>query len=87
MAKIKVVKKPNRTNKSPKKPAVCYYTSTKSLPDYKEVLVLKKFISERGKILHQNTTGLTAKNQRKLSEAIKRARYMSLLPYTERHAL
>ncbi|EKD99987.1 MAG: small subunit ribosomal protein S18 [uncultured bacterium] len=66
---------------------VCYFTQTKSKPDYKDVLVLKRFVTERGKILHKNFTSCTAKNQRLLSNAIKRARYMALLPYTDRHAL
>lgn len=83
--------RPNRSNRTPKstakKTATCYFTQTKSKPDYKEILVLKRFITERGKILHQSITGLTAKNQRYLSTAVKRARYMSLLPYTDRHAL
>jgi small subunit ribosomal protein S18 len=66
---------------------VCYFTQTKSKPDYKDVLVLKRFLTERGKIVHKNYTALTAKNQRLLSTAIKRARFMALLPYTDRHAL
>lgn len=78
-------------NKAPKSNAKkgtnCYFTISGSKPDYKEVLVLKRFITERGKIMHQNFTELTAKNQRMLSTAIKQARFMSLLPYTDRHAL
>lgn len=64
--------------------------SLKSVPpvlDYKEPLVLKRFITDRGKILPSKKTGLTAKMQRELSIQIKRARYMALLPYTDRHAL
>jgi small subunit ribosomal protein S18 len=81
--KSKVKRSPIRTRKA----TVCYFTQTNSKPDYKDVLVLKRFITERGKLLHNSVTGLTAKNQRMLSEAVKRARYMSLLPFTERHAL
>ncbi len=76
-----------RPKKTGKKGAMCYFTQNKTKPDYKEVLILRRFISDRGKVLHQNVTGLTAKNQRLLSVAIKRARYMSLLPFTDRHAL
>ena len=48
--------------------------------DYKDVDLLKRFISERGKILPRRVTGTSAKNQRKLTVAIKRARVMGLLP-------
>ncbi|MGL4607662.1 MAG: 30S ribosomal protein S18 [Eubacteriaceae bacterium] len=50
--------------------------------DYKDVVTLKKFISERGKILPRRATGTCAKHQRKVTEAIKRARNIALLPYT-----
>jgi small subunit ribosomal protein S18 len=49
--------------------------------DYKDVDLLRKFITERGKILPRRITGLTAKQQRDLTTAIKRARIISLLPY------
>ena len=48
---------------------------------YKDVDLLKRFISERGKILPRRVTGTSAKNQRKLTVAIKRARVMGLLPF------
>jgi len=69
------------------KPKTCYFTETGTKPDYKEVLVLRRFINERGKILPQKYSGLTAKNQRLLAKEIKKARYMGLLAYTDRHAL
>ncbi|MBW4514878.1 MAG: 30S ribosomal protein S18 [Timaviella obliquedivisa GSE-PSE-MK23-08B] len=49
--------------------------------DYKDVDLLRKFITERGKILPRRITGLTAKQQRDLTEAIKRARILALLPF------
>ena len=49
--------------------------------DYKDIDLLKRFISERGKILPRRVTGTYAKNQRKLTRAIKRARVMGLLPF------
>ncbi|KZE37563.1 30S ribosomal protein S18 [Bhargavaea cecembensis] len=62
---------------------VCYFTSNNITHiDYKEVDMLKKFISERGKILPRRVTGTSAKWQRKLTVAIKRARIMGLLPFT-----
>lgn len=50
--------------------------------DYKDVPRLKKYISERGKILPRRISGNCAKHQRLLTTAIKRARYIALLPYT-----
>ena len=49
--------------------------------DYKDVDLLKKFIAERGKILPRRLTGLTAKQQRDLTNAVKRARIVALLPF------
>ena len=49
--------------------------------DYKDVDLLGRFVSERGKILPRRVTGTYAINQRKVSKAIKRARFMGLLPY------
>ena len=49
--------------------------------DYKDVDLLRKFITERGKILPRRITGLTAKQQRDLTIAIKRARLVALLPF------
>ncbi|MFC3886315.1 30S ribosomal protein S18 [Bacillus songklensis] len=61
---------------------VCYFTANGITHiDYKDVDMLKKFVSERGKILPRRVTGTSAKYQRKLTIAIKRARQMALLPY------
>tara|TARA_Y100001968_G_scaffold332107_1_gene389070 strand:+ start:1062 stop:1283 length:222 start_codon:yes stop_codon:yes gene_type:complete len=49
--------------------------------DYKDVELLKKFITDRGKILPRRLTGLTAKQQRDLTVAVKRARIIALLPF------
>ena len=70
-----------------KKAPADYFEETGTVPNYKDVLILRRYISERGKILPQKITGLTSKSQRALSEEIKKARLMALLPYTERHAL
>lgn len=53
--------------------------------DYKDVKLLSRYISERGKIVPSRITAVSQKNQRKLSKAIKRARYMALLPYAGNH--
>ena len=79
-------KKPRREKRTPVAKN-CYFTETGTAPDYKEVLVLRRFINERGKIIPQKYSGLTAKNQRLLAVEVKKARYMGLLPYTDRHAL
>ena len=52
--------------------------------DYKDIDRIRNFIAPSGKILARRQTGLDAKQQRKLSRAIKRARYLALLPYTQR---
>ncbi len=52
--------------------------------DYKDVVVLKKFINPHGRILGTKRTGVSAKNQRNLAMAIKRARFMALMPFVER---
>ena len=52
--------------------------------DYKNVEILKKFINAHSRIVSQKRTGVNAKNHRKLQDAIKRARFMGLLPYTSR---
>ncbi len=49
--------------------------------DYKDTARLRKYLSERGKILPRRTTGTCAQHQRQLTEAIKRARQIALLPY------
>lgn len=49
--------------------------------DYKDVELLRRFITERGKILPQRITGLTSRQQRDLTRSIKRARALALLPY------
>jgi small subunit ribosomal protein S18 len=65
-----------------KRRKVCFFTSNGITHiDFKDVDLLKKFVSERGKILPRRVTGTSAKYQRKLTVAIKRARTMALLPY------
>lgn len=49
--------------------------------DYKDVKLLQRYVSERGKIVPSRITAVSAKKQRELSRAIKRARFMALLPY------
>ena len=62
----------------------CRFTAEKVKEiDYKDITILKNYITESGKIVPSRITGTKAKYQRQLSQAIKRARYLSLLPYTD----
>ncbi len=61
---------------------VCVYCADKNaVIDYKDVNKLKRYVSERGKILPRRITGNCAKHQRALTVAIKRARHIALMPY------
>lgn len=72
-----------RKQRTGKRRKVCFFTVNKiTYIDYKDIDLLKKFISERGKILPRRVTGTSAKYQRQLTTAIKRARHIGLLPYT-----
>jgi small subunit ribosomal protein S18 len=53
--------------------------------DYKDLATLKNYVTETGKIVPSRITGTKARYQRQLSTAIKRARYLSLLPYSDSH--
>ena len=49
--------------------------------DYKDIEILKRFLNQNGKIMSHKRTGITAKNQRALATAVKRARFLGLLPF------
>ncbi|HPD01761.1 MAG TPA: 30S ribosomal protein S18 [Eubacteriales bacterium] len=73
------VKRPLK--RAPKK-KICIFCADKLEDiDYKDVARLKRFITEKGKILPRRMSGVCAKHQRPLANAIKRARVMALLPY------
>ncbi|MEI6490704.1 MAG: 30S ribosomal protein S18 [bacterium] len=60
----------------------CYFTQNNIKHiDYKDVDLLKKFLNPHGRILARKRTGVTAKNQRQLALAIKRSRFMGLIPF------
>ena len=64
----------------------CYFTSNKVTEiDYKDIYLLKKFITESGKIVPSRITGTKARYQRELASAIKRSRFLALLPYCDKH--
>lgn len=63
----------------------CYFSQNNiKYIDYKDVDLLKKFITPHGRIISSKKSGVSAKNQRKLAMAVKRARFMGLLPYVSR---
>ncbi|MCX7201874.1 MAG: 30S ribosomal protein S18 [Burkholderiales bacterium] len=81
-------KKPKRPAQSAlfKRKRFCRFTAEKvEWIDYKNIDVLKDFITENGKIMPARLTGTKAKYQRQLSDAINRARFLALLPYTDNH--
>ena len=60
---------------------VCVFCGKDNVIDYKDTAKLKKYVSERGKILPRRITGTCAKHQRALTVAIKRARHVAIMPY------
>lgn len=77
----KVEEKAKKFSKKPAKKKVCIFCQNQEEIDYKDINKIKKFITERGKILPRRQTGVCSYHQRKLAEAIKRARIMALLPF------
>ena len=73
----------NRRNGRKGRKKVCSFCVDKvEFIDYKDISRLRRFVSERAKILPRRVTGTCARHQRDLTAAIKRARYLALLPYT-----
>ncbi len=73
-------------NKALRRRKSCYFTQNKiDVIDYKDVELLRKFVTESGKIVPSRITGTKAGYQRQLSAAIKLARLAALLPYCDRH--
>jgi small subunit ribosomal protein S18 len=63
----------------------CEFTKLGIVPDYKDVKRLQKYLTAQGKILPRRRTGVSAKMQRRLAVAIKRARHLALLPIAPAH--
>lgn len=80
----KITRSSHRKTRSPSSCRVCRMGAEVS---YKNVLLLKKLISDRGKIMPKSKTGICSKHQRQVTREIKKARFLALLPYTDRHAL
>ena len=62
---------------------VCVFCGKDNTIDYKDVNKLKRYVSERGKILPRRVTGNCAKHQRAITVAVKRARHMAIMPYVD----
>lgn len=72
------IKRPKRV---PRKKVCNFCLDKVSYIDYKDIAKLKRYITEKGKIVPRRQTGTCAKHQRELTTAIKRARFMALIPY------
>jgi len=81
---------PSREEKKNERPTSSVHRRRKSCPfsganapkiDYKDVRLLQRFVSERGKIVPSRISAVSSKKQRELAQAIKRARFLGLLPY------
>lgn len=82
--------KPSKTKKSgrkfiPKRKVCAFCVAHVQTIDYKDPAVLRRYISDRGKIEPRRRTGTCAKHQRALALAVKRARHLALLPFTPDH--
>ena len=64
-----------------RKRKVCVFCGKDNVIDYKDTNKLKRYVSERGKILPRRITGTSLKFQRRVAQAVKRARHLALLPY------
>jgi small subunit ribosomal protein S18 len=79
-------KKNNSSRQLFKRRKFCRFTAEKIAEvDYKDINILKEFISENGKLIPARITGTKSRYQRQLSVAVKRARFLALLPYTDLH--
>ena len=78
-----MAEKPMVRNRKMKKKVCSFCQDKVACIDYKDVAKLRRYVSERGKILPRRITGNCAKHQRALTTAIKRARHVSLMPYTQ----
>jgi small subunit ribosomal protein S18 len=67
------------------RPAICPFCKGNMKIDYKDVSVLSRYISSQGKIVSRRRSRACAKHQRSLAQAIKRARYLAMLPYAPSH--
>jgi small subunit ribosomal protein S18 len=77
-----MAERPNNRNRKARRKVCAYCVDKVEHIDYKDIARLRRYMSERGKILPRRVTGTCAKHQRALTVAIKRARHPALLPYS-----
>lgn len=77
-----MAERPNNRGRKARKKVCGFCVDKVENIDYKDIARLRRYMSERGKILPRRVTGTCAKHQRDLTTAIKRARHIALLPYT-----
>ncbi len=75
-------RRPNRGGRRPRRRVCAFCVDKMDEIDYKDIARLRRYMTERGKIMPRRMSGTCAKHQRQLAMAIKRARVMALLPYT-----
>ena len=78
---VEVQERPKRFKKTSRRKVCTFCVDKCTCIDYKDVNKLKRYITEKGKILPRRQTGTCAEHQRELTIAIKRARFMALIPY------
>ncbi len=79
-------RKKKRADRRGGKPKKCWFTENGIVAiDYKDIELLRRFVSERGKISPRRNTGTSPKMQRELAKAVKRARHLALLPYVKEY--
>ena len=74
---------PARRRAPHRRKKVCVFCGKDNVIDYKDVNKLKRYVSERGKILPRRVTGNCAKHQRAITVAVKRARHLAIMPYVQ----
>ncbi len=79
-----MMKRSKFTRKLRPVPTNCPFCAAKTDPDYKDAAGLGKYVTERGKLLGRARSGLCAHHQRKIEQAVKRARFVALLPFVVR---
>ena len=85
MAQLEITRPSARRSSSRRRKSCPFSHPSAPKIDYKDTKLLQRYTTERGKIVPSRITGTKARYQRELSEAIKRARYIALLPYTDSH--
>lgn len=63
---------------------VCFFCKEELYPTFSDVSILERFLTDRGKIVASNRTGVCAKHQRQLTREVKRARFLALLPFVQK---